>query len=62
MAWTAFTSAFFNCSGYYKKTDILSQDECYRFFPGVSFNEPLKRTISLWEIDSDYKLPIRVIA
>ena len=47
MAWTAFTSAFFNCSGYYKKIDILSQDECYRFFPGVSFNEPLKRTISL---------------
>ena len=32
------------------------------FFPGVSFNEPLKRAISLWEIDSDYKLPIRVIA
>ena len=59
MAWTASTSAFFNCSGYYKKIDILSQDECYRFFPGLSFNEPLKRTI---EIDSDYKLLIKVIA
>ena len=59
MAWTASTSAFFNCSGYYKKIDILSQDECYCFFPGLSFNEPLKRTI---EIDSDYKLLIKVIA
>ena len=29
------------------------------FFPGLSFNEPLKRTI---EIDSDYKLLIKVIA